>query len=91
MTLQKQLESHHVFPCEFMFKALGENSMEFVTRVTQALPPALGRTCEVRVETRTSSLGNHVAITLHVFVESSHEVLRIYEALHATEGVRYVL
>ncbi len=86
-----RLNDVHEFPCEFIFKVIGDNSPEFVTTCVQGAVNVLGPNTKVDVTTRESSKGNHVSVTLTVSIESAELVLKVFAILQGIEGVKYVL
>lgn len=90
-TFLARLEDVHDFPCDFVVKVIGENSTSFVTRVVQASVNALGAGAEPGVDTRESSGGKHVSVTLTISVTQAEEVIEVYELLNAVEGVKFLL
>jgi putative lipoic acid-binding regulatory protein len=90
-TFLSRLEDVHEFPCDFVIKVIGINNTQFVTRVIQASVNALGYAAEPGVETRESSGGKHVSITLTLSVQRAEEVIEVYTLLNSVEGVRFLL
>ncbi len=86
-----RLKDVHEFPCEFVFKVIGDNSPEFVTTCVQGTINVLGPKASIDVKTRESSKGNHVAVTLLVVIDAAEHVLKVFEILQGIEGVKYVL
>ena len=83
-----RLEEHHDFPCVYMFKAIGYNSGEFAQEVRQAAESVLGPIMgKDEVRSRPSSGDKYLAVTIDTQVESSSQVLDVYEALKALEGL----
>jgi len=86
-----RLNDVHSFPGEYIFKVIGENSTEFVSRIVQACINALGPTAAPDVSTRESSGGRHVAVTLTVQVDDAEGVLRVYAMMGRLEGIKFIL
>lgn len=86
-----RLEDVHDFPCDFVFKIIGENTTTFVTQVVQASVNAMGSSAQPDVDTRESSGGKHVSVTLTITVTRAREVIEVYELLNAVEGVKFLL
>ena len=90
-TLLKRLNDVHAFPGEYVFKVIGTNSPEFVTRSVQATVNVLGSSANPDVSTRSSSGGKHLSVTLTVDVDQAEDVLDVYALLQEMEGVRFML
>ena len=86
-----RLNDVHSFPGEYVFKVIGENTTEFVTRIVQACINALKPGATPGVRTRESSGGRHVSVTLTVQVEDAEEVLRVYDMMGKLEGIKFIL
>lgn len=86
-----RLTAVHSFPETYIFKVIGANTQDFVTRVVQAAINSVGRGHELDVSTRESSEGRHVSVTLSAHVEDAETVLDAYEMLHTVEGVRFLV
>jgi hypothetical protein len=87
----ERLEDVHSFPGDYTFKVIGSNSPEFVSRVVQAAVNILGKSSDPDVDTRESSKGNHISVTLTVSVEEADVVLEIYDAFQAMDDIRFIL
>jgi hypothetical protein len=87
----ERLEDVHSFPGDYTFKVIGSNSPEFVSRVVQAAVNILGKSSDPDVDTRESSKGNHISVTLTVSVEKADVVLEIYDAFQAMDDIRFIL
>lgn len=87
----ERLEDVHSFPGEYTFKVIGSNSPEFVSSVIQAAVNILGKTADPDVDTRESSKGNHISVTLTVSVSQADVILDIYEAFQQMDEVRFIL
>lgn len=85
------LRETHSFPCEFDFKVIGDNSEEFVAQVAQVGVDIIGDTAEPDLETRESSDGTYVSVTMTVVVESAGSILDIYDGFETIDDVRIVL
>lgn len=86
-----RLNDVHSFPGEYVFKVIGDNSTEFVTRIVQACINALGPGATPDVATRESSGGRHVSVTLTVEVDDAEHVLRVYDMMGGLEGIKFIL
>jgi putative lipoic acid-binding regulatory protein len=87
----ERLNDVHSFPGGYIFKVIGENSDEFVTRIVQASLNVLGPDANPDVSTRESSGGKHVSVTLEVRVEDAEMVLEIYDMLGQLDGIKFIL
>lgn len=59
--------------------------------MAQAVVNVVGAQANTRVDTRESSKGNHLAVTLSVDVDSAETIVRIYALLQNVPGLRYLL
>jgi uncharacterized protein len=89
--LMDKLNAVHDFPCSYIFKVIGENSSEFMARVVQAVVQVVGDPAELSMQTRESSGGKHLSVTLSVTVEDARSVVAIYDLLAVVKGVRFML
>ncbi|MGM0555774.1 MAG: YbeD family protein [Myxococcota bacterium] len=87
----ERLEDVHSFPGEYTFKVIGSNSPEFVSQVVQAAINVVGKAADPDVDTRESSKGNHLSVTLTVTVQEADAVMDIYAAFQEMEEVRFIL
>lgn len=87
----ERLEDVHSFPGEYTFKVIGSNSAEFVSSVVQAAINVLGKGADPDVDTRESSKGNHISITLTVNVEEADIILDVYDAFQQMDEIRFIL
>lgn len=84
----RMLDEHHDFPCIYMFKVIGYNSGDFAQEVRRAAEAVLGPiTGEGELRSRLSAGGKYLAVTIDTEVASSAQVLEVYEALKALEGL----
>lgn len=89
--LLERLNDVHEFPCDYLFKVIGENSDAFVARVTQAAINVVGASARARITTRESSGGKHLAVSMTVQLQDAESVLEVYSLLSGLEGVRFIL
>ena len=82
------LESTHQFPGQFTFKVIGDSRADFTEDALKSTVLALGETREISHSSRTSSAGNHIAVTISVHVKSSHEVHAVYRNLLGINAIR---
>ena len=85
------LESVHTFPGQFVFKAVGRAEGDFVTRVVECVRKALDLDFDPPFESRETPAGRHVAVTVTPWVESSDEVLLVYERIREVPGLVMLL
>ena len=83
------LERFHSFPGEYMFKVIGFGGAEFAAAVSAAAQAVLGPLDGAgrRVSSRPSRGGRYTAVTLEVQVAGAQQVLEVYAALRAVQGV----
>ena len=89
--MHDRLTAVHSFPETYVFKVIGDNSQEFISRVVQAAVNAMGRDHELEVDTRESRAGRHVSVTLSAYVDDADTVLDAYELLRVVQGVRFLV
>jgi hypothetical protein len=85
------LKEAHVFPGPYTFKAIGENSANFVAQLCQAIVVVTGPKSVPEVTTRQSAKGNHQAVHMTVHVTDAEQVLRLYAAIKTVPGIRFLL
>ena len=90
-TMYYRLTAVHSFPETYIFKVIGVNTQDFITRVIQAAINAMGGDRELDISTRESSAGRHVSVTLSAHVEDADTVLDAYELLGTVQGVRFLV
>jgi putative lipoic acid-binding regulatory protein len=81
------LEGGHVFPGVYQIKAIGTAAGEFERRVVEAVVAELLEPSDLDYSVRTTPGGRHIALTLHVRVQSAEQVRTIYGRLHAVDGI----
>lgn len=85
------LRERHIFPGPFTFKVIGAPGDDFAARAHAAIAAVVTPHMPPTPTTRTSSAGRHQALTFAVQVASAEQVLAVYAALRALEGVSFVL
>jgi putative lipoic acid-binding regulatory protein len=85
------LESVHQFPGKFVFKAVGRADGEFVAGIVASVRTALEQEFDPPFETRETPAGRHIAVTVVPWVESSDEVLLVYERIREVPGLVMLL
>ena len=85
------LDSVHQFPGKFVFKAVGQADPAFVTTVIAIVRLALKLEFDPPFETRETPAGRHIAVTVTPWVESSDEVLLIYDKIREIPGLVMLL
>ncbi len=90
-TMHDRLIAVHSFPETYVFKVIGENTQDFIARVVQAATNAMGGADELEVQTRESSAGRHISVTLLAEVQDAETVLDVYELLRVVQGVRFLV
>ena len=81
------LEATHQFPCTYLFKAIGRDENSFVARVVAAVRQETHSESDPPYRLRSSTGGDHVAVTLEVEVDSPQTVLAVYERVRGIEGL----
>jgi putative lipoic acid-binding regulatory protein len=85
------LEATHVFPGQYVFKAIGRHNDDFIDGVVAAVRVELGCDFDPPIALNPSSGGRHVAITIEPRVESAAQVLAIYQRLRGVDGLVLLL
>ena len=74
----EKLENQHTWPSEYMFKFIVPSNLEDEVRKIFD-----GQ----KVTSRESSKGNYSSITVKMMINSTKEVIQIYEEAHKVEGI----
>ncbi len=85
------LDAMHQFPGKFVFKAVGKADADFVTEVISVVREVLELEFDPPFETRETPAGRHVAVTVTPWVESSEEVLMVFERIRIIPGLVMLL
>ncbi|MCA9186477.1 MAG: DUF493 domain-containing protein [Pirellulaceae bacterium] len=85
------LNQTHKFPDCVMFKVIGVNANEFVSRIVAAVRHQLQHATDPPFRTRETAGGRHVSITLEPMIQSAEEVLTVYECIQQIDGVVMVM
>lgn len=85
------MNATHQFPCSYLFKAIGRDTDNFIGRVLHAVRQELDDASEPPFSSRKSSNGKHVSVTIEPIVESSHQVIAIYDNLKELDGLKMLL
>ena len=73
-----KLEKEHAWPGEYMFKFIVPKGKE--KELAKRLPG-------LEFNLKKSSRGNYISFTARVIIESTDEVIQIYEEAHKIEGL----
>ena len=79
------------FPCDFGIKAMGLASDDFVSIIVGLIKPHVTDLDESCVQTKQSSNGKYISVTVPVWATSKAQLDAIYQVLHAHESVKYLL
>lgn len=85
------LDEMHSFPGRFVFKAIGRANDDFVARVVAVVRTTLEQDFDAPYETRETSAGRHVAVTIEPWVESSEMVIQVFTAIRQLDGLVMLL
>lgn len=85
------INATHKFPCSYLFKAIGHDVDNFVGRVVKVVREEIDESTEPPFHSRKSSNGKHVSVTIEPIVESSHQVIAIYDKLRDLDGLKMLL
>lgn len=75
---KEKLDQEHKWPTWYLFKFIVPSTKEVL--ITSLFPPD-------KVRVRSSSQGKYRSISAKMMMESSEEVVKIYEKAHQIEGV----
>ena len=76
-----QLDAHHDWPAEYMFKFIAPNHADRIGSVLAVFPD------DVRVERKASGGGKYVSLTIREVLSSADAVLERYEAVGRIGGI----
>jgi putative lipoic acid-binding regulatory protein len=88
---QELLEDTHSFPCRFIFKAIGKTDDDFADRAVATVRSTLKLDFDPPHELRQTTAGRHIAVTIDAWVETSSQVIEVYAALRAVDGLVMML
>ena len=77
-SFKEKLDNEHHWPSVYMFKFIVPKGKE--DEVKQLFP---GK----ELSTKSSRKGNYISVTAEVFIQSSNEVIQIYQKAHLIEGI----
>lgn len=81
------LTATHVFPGKYVFKAIGLVQNDFTGRVVAAVRTELQQDFDAPYQTRETSNGRHISVTIEPWTETPEQVLAIYERLKTEAGL----
>jgi putative lipoic acid-binding regulatory protein len=81
------LESTHTFPGTYQIRVIGSAADDFAGRVLAAASSELAAASELEHSIRTTPGGRHLSLTLHLTVQSAHQVRAIYARIQDVEGL----
>ena len=79
--LRAQLDAHHKWPSEYMFKFIAPNQSECIRAVLAVFPD------DVNVERKSSGGGKYVSLTIRETMPSAEDVFDRYEAVGRIGGI----
>lgn len=79
------------FPCDFPLKIMGQQHPEFTATVLSVVREHAPDTQEHQLQTRNSTKGNYLSVTLTVNATSQEQLDNIYRALTSHPMVKVVL
>ena len=86
-----QLESLIKFPCDFPIKIMGATHDDFLSTVTEIVHHHAPDFDETNIQTRFSSQGKYLSVTVTIRATSKEQLDNIYLALSSHPLVRIVL
>ena len=81
------LTAMHPFPGKYVFKAIGAMDDDFVGRVIASIRAELKQDFDSPYETRQTSSGRHISVTVEPWIESPEQVIAIYSRLKLEVGL----
>lgn len=81
------LTATHTFPGKYVFKAIGLAEDDFTARIVATIRSELAQTFDAPYETRETTSGRHIAVTIEPWIETPEQVLAIYGRLKAESGL----
>jgi len=75
---KEKLDNNHIWPSIYMFKFIVPTGRE--EEINRLFP-------KNQLSSRYSKNGKYISITAQVMMQSSDEVIRVYERAHHVEGV----
>lgn len=81
------LAATHQFPGKYVFKAVGSVENDFATRIVAVVREELRQEFDPPYQTRETSGGRHVAVTIEPWIETPEQVLAIYGRLKLEAGL----
>lgn len=85
------LNSTHQFPCEYLFKVIGQTRDDLETDVLLAIREVIGDDPVCQIVVRQTPGGRHQSISSKPLVPDAEAVLQIYESLRQIDGIVMVL
>ncbi len=79
------------FPCEYPVKAMGPNTPEFVTQITELIQQHAPEVSSNSVHVKTSSSGKYQSVTVLVYAQSKDHLISIYQDVRAVKEVVWTL
>ena len=75
---KNQLENHHDFPTEYLFKFIIPRDQ--ITRLKNMIPRG-------KINTKKSKTGKYIGVSVKMNVKSSDEVINIYKEAYTIKGI----
>ena len=91
MTEQDNDAKGFEFPCEYPVKAMGPNTEEFVTKITEIVKQHAPEVSRNSVHSRKSSSGKYQSVTVLVYAQSKDHLINIYQEIRQVEEVVWTL
>lgn len=79
------------FPCDFPIKVMGRDAQDFEAQVLEVFARHLGKLDAAQVNTRPSSSGNFLSVTVTFRAESQEQLDALYRDLTAHDQVLFCL
>ena len=88
---QDLLDKMHQFPGPFVFKAIGRPDGEFAARIVSIVRLTLEQDFDAPFQVRETTSGRHISVTIEPYVQSSQEVINVFNAIREIDGLVMML
>lgn len=88
---QQELETLFQFPCPFPIKIMGDKDADLLTAVKQAFADEHIDLKGAEINTRDSSNGKYLSVTVIFTAQSKEQLDKLYHRLTKLPGVKMVL
>lgn len=78
-------------PGKYEFKIIGDNSPEFLSRLTKLIENTLGSDRLLQITQRKSEEGKYIAYSLTTHIEVYEEIEKVYLSLKELKGTKFYM